>query len=295
MTRAVIRSLIALGILAVGLFVITVVLILRQPAPTAPVLPSPNGYDDFVKAGQMLSGDVSGYRDLTEAQLRSLVMTNAGALNLMRTGLCHDCRVVLAYSVTNTSFLSDLAALKRLAQALAAEGRLAELDSRPGDAARCYSDMIRLGCETSRGGRVIESLVGIAIESIGDSQLQKLISMLDAIQCRTAATALETADLRRDSPAAILQQERDWCRRAYGLKGQFTRLLTFRLTRQTEQRLVSKFDAQRTQTRRLLVTLAVRAYQLEHGVPPDNLSALVPLYLKALPQNPLTGTNLSYP
>ena len=46
--------------------------------------------------------------------------------------------VPLDYSPTNEEHLPNLASLKRLAQAMAAEGRLAELENRPADAAEAY-------------------------------------------------------------------------------------------------------------------------------------------------------------
>ena len=38
--------------------------------------------------------------------------------------------------------------------------------------------------------------------------------------------------------------------------------------------------------------LAARAYELEEGERPKSIADLVPAYLKAVPQDPLTGTNM---
>ena len=76
----------------------------------------------------------------------------AEALKLARTGLSRACRVPLDYSPTNETHFSNLATLKRLALALAAEGRLAELENRPADAAAAYLATIRLGQAVCRGG-----------------------------------------------------------------------------------------------------------------------------------------------
>jgi competence protein ComGC len=62
--------------------------------------------------------------------------------------------------------------------------------------------------------------------------------------------------------------------------------------KQIEQKWVSKANAQQTRTRLMLVQLAARAYELEKGERPKNLADLVPAYLKAIPQDPLTGTNM---
>jgi hypothetical protein len=57
---------------------------------------------------------------------------------------------------------------------------------------------------------------------------------------------------------------------------------------------VAKAKAQQTRTRLLLIQLAARAYELEKGQRPKSLADLVPVYLKTIPQNPLTGTNMAY-
>jgi len=46
--------------------------------------------------------------------------------------------------------------------------------------------------------------------------------------------------------------------------------------------------------RELTLDLATRAYELERGKPPASLADLVPDYLKAIPQDPFTSTNLVY-
>jgi hypothetical protein len=43
-----------------------------------------------------------------------------------------------------------------------------------------------------------------------------------------------------------------------------------------------------------LINLAARAYELDKGKPPESLADLVPDYLKAVPQDPFTGTNMIY-
>ena len=54
-------------------------------------------------------------------------------------------------------------------------------------------------------------------------------------------------------------------------------------------------NARQIRERVLLIKLASRAYELETGRPPKNPADLVPTYLKAIPRNPSTGTNMSYP
>jgi hypothetical protein len=44
----------------------------------------------------------------------------------------------------------------------------------------------------------------------------------------------------------------------------------------------------------LITDLAARAYELDKGHLPANVADLVPDYLKAIPQDPFTDTNMIY-
>ena len=150
-------------IVAVLLVVAAIVFTLSQPAPPPTPLPQPNGYDDFVKAGAMITDNASDYRSMNQVELRAFVTNNAEALKLVRTGLGRECRVPLDYSATNDTNIRNLSVLKRLAFCLTAEGRLAEMENRPADAAEAYLAVIRLGVAISQGGLIIDSLMDIAI------------------------------------------------------------------------------------------------------------------------------------
>jgi hypothetical protein len=43
-----------------------------------------------------------------------------------------------------------------------------------------------------------------------------------------------------------------------------------------------------------MVAFAARVYELEKGKRPEKMRELVPAYLKAIPQDPATGTNMVY-
>jgi hypothetical protein len=137
--------------------------------------------------------------------------------------------------------------------------------------------------------------VGVAVEAIGTVKMERLAQKLDAKQCREAVAALESCEGQREPTQAILARERAWARRAYGLKGQLARLVTFKSLKQDEQRIAAKLTAQQTREQVLLIQLASRAYELEKGERPRTLGVLVPVYLKTIPLNPVTGTNMAFP
>jgi hypothetical protein len=288
MARPVAKLLIIFSAFAAVLVLSALILAMRSPGHPDP-LPNPNGYDDFLKAAKSLEN--ADYSKLRGEELRTVVNRNAEALKLARTGLERECRVRLEYR-PDVPHLPNLASVKSLAQALVAEGRLAEVESRPGDAAQSYLTAIRLGQEATRGGLLIDALVGIAVEALGLTPLERLAPTLDAASCRKLATSLEDAESRRESVQAILDQEHTFARRTYGFRGQIARLLP--ASRKTEQAFASRAFAQRKRTQRLMIDMAARACLLDRGQSATNISELVPAYLKAIPRDPLTGTNASF-
>jgi hypothetical protein len=302
MTTKTRNRLIVLFILAFPFVVLFGFLISQVASPLPPIqlLPNPNGYDDLVKAGKMVAVNATinttFYGDMGEPQLQEVISTNADALALARVGLSNQCRVPVQYSESYVSnHLSNLASLKFLAQALCAEGKLAEMENRPNDAVKSYLDVIHLGNESSRGGPLIDELVGIAIESIGTSPLQKLVPQLDAQSCRETAAALETLDSQRQSWNEVMQQEHDWSRRAFpGLRNELQRLSSRNSLKKAFQIIEQKIKKRQTEIRHLIIDLAARAYELDKGHPLKSLADLVPDYLEAIPQDPFTGTNMVY-
>jgi hypothetical protein len=282
-------------VVAALLVVAALVLTRNQPPPASPPLPKQNGWDDIVQAGRMVADNTSDFSTMSEVDLRALSLKNSEALKLARTGLTHACQVPLDCLAPNHTYFTHLAPIKRLAQAVTAEGRLAELGNRPADAAEAYLTVIRLGYASGRGGLLIDSLVSMAFGAMGTVNMERLTPKLDAKQCREAATILESCEELSEPAPAMLARERAWYRRACGFKGQISDIINFRSIKQVEQRSVARLTTQRIRERVLLIQLASRAYELERGERPKTLGNLVPVYLKAIPQNPVTGTNMAYP
>jgi hypothetical protein len=244
----------------------------------------------------MASDNTGNYNEMKLEELRKLVAKNSDALQMARTNLQEDCAVPLQFSENYMSrHLPELADYKRLAQAFVAEGRLADMENRPSDAVKSYLDAIRLGNKSAHGGVLIDQLVGTAIEAMGASCLQKLVDQLDAKTCRETAATLETLDAKRQTWNEVVQQEDAWSRRAYsGIKYRLGELVMSSSLKKVEQKAAQRFKKRQIMTRQLLIDLAARAYELDKGHRPANLSDLVPDYLKAIPQDPSTGTNMVY-
>jgi hypothetical protein len=275
------------------------VALIGQKPPPLPVFPSPNGYADFVKAGEMLrAGDAPDSRTATRDELQTFIENNRDALQLVRTGLTKQSRVTTEYSPAYmTTHMQELASFKGLARALVAEGKLAELENRPGDAARIYLDTVRFAHESVRGGLHIDELLGLACEALGIAQLETLSTTLDAKQCREVLPTLEMIDANREPFAEVMKQEKTWGHRAFGWRGRIQLLVlrTFRrdLLTPSLQKSEAKFQGADTRRRRLLINLASRAYELEKGKRPATIAELAPDYLKAIPPDPVTGAPMT--
>jgi len=93
--------LLALAVLFV-LAMLTVLFLSTGRTPPRQPLPNPNGYDDFLKAAALLTGDVGNASTLVDHDgLRALVSTNAESLRLLRLGLTRQCALPADSAITN--------------------------------------------------------------------------------------------------------------------------------------------------------------------------------------------------
>ena len=268
-----------------------------EPKTDLTPLPSPNGYDDFIKAGQLLTSTSGDFTKMTTEELKSLISTNQEPLRLVRLGLERECRVPTEDSMAYCqSHINDLPSVKRVAQLLSAEGRLAEVEERLDEAAKIHMEVMLLGQTSAHGGLVVDKLVGVAVENIGLVGLERIAHRLNAPSCRKAISSLEEIDARADSAAVYIKRDRQWGRKATGTSDLSawiqSALLTKSFFRNIYQKFTTKLLATERRRRLLLLNLASRAYELEHGKRPSRAEELVPSVLRAIPKDPETGTNL---
>jgi len=259
-----------------------------------PILPNPNGYGDLLNAATLVSTNTAGHAKMSVEQLRPLVAENAGALSLARGGLDKGCAVPVQYSQDGQRNMNgNYVKLRSLGAAFAAEARLAELENRTGAAADSYVNVMRLGAATEHDGILIDAMVGCAIESLGSTGLQKIANQADARTCRETAAALEALDAVRPSWSAVLQQEDNWIRRTFGARPVLVEFVYHRQMKRNGVKAQRVFQAEQLKARRLTISFASRAYELDKGRRPASAADLVPEYLKAVPKNPSTGKNLN--
>jgi hypothetical protein len=287
-TRQLLVALVAIAIL----FSLVLLALTLSNTPPRPALPAPNGYDDFVKAGQALAGSGWNLPDLDHDRLRALLSTNAEALRLLRVGLTRQCSVPADSIVTNFArMLDDLRNLRRLAGLLVKEGQLREMENRPADAALCYVQAVQLGNEASRGGVIENRTTGLFCEGWGCVPLAKLVPSLDGDQARPVLEGLLRIENSRVTWDEVWRNDRRLVRHDFArATGPIAWLEGVWGLRQLEQ-----FHQESLAAVSLLATeLALRCYRSDQNKAPARLDELVPNYLTRVPQDPFGAKPLIY-
>jgi hypothetical protein len=136
--------------------------------------------------------------------------------------------------------------------------------------------------------------VGIAIESLGTSQLRKMTANLDGKTSADLARQLETVDAEKETWDEMMQSEKYWSRRQFpGFEHRISEIIAAKEFKAVRERSRKKYDAQEATTHRLILDLAAHAYELDKGHRPTTVADLVPAYLKAAPIDPQTGKEMT--
>jgi hypothetical protein len=292
MTRVRKKAVIVFALIA---FVLVLALVIFTSLGPGSALPNPNGYDDFVKAGQIVTATLDrrrglgDYGDLNLEELRVLASTNAEALRIARDALDKQCRVPVINSQDwFRSHLGVSISFFQITRVFCLAGRLAQLEGRTNDVVSIYLDLIRFAHESSRGGMITDNAVARTREALGMQGLESVKDSLDAAQNRRIAKVLEEIDDRRESWSDLLRRDV-----RYDVRAEFKSIFSLD-SWQVRQRLKGRFYQAEHRRRQTMVDFAVRAYELETGSKPGRLTNLVPAYLKTIPQDPLNGTNFVY-
>ena len=280
-----------------------VLLVAWWPAPPKPrpALPSPNGYDYFVKSVGSLAGMWTNQSLSTVAppDLAAFLIANAASLQLAKEGLQHKCHTLVNYDGTYISrSMENVVGFKSLARLLAGEGRSAEYEGKLNAASTGYLDTMQFGQECSRGGVMIERLVGVAAENIGLTEVRRLLPSLPAQEVQNIMSRLQKLDASHDPPAVNLEAEAEWVKCSFSLWEQFMHQIhpTMRKNfREVRDNFTSKVNALQVARRSALVEAAARLFELEKGRRPTGYADLVPAYLPTTPLDPTTGKPIAHP
>jgi hypothetical protein len=284
-----------LTVVAINVAIIAAMFLGSASQPKPVPIPNPNGYDDFVRAGKAVNGSFR-YTNQTRDELAKIVAGNSEALKWLHAGVTKECRVPDNYStdpLLQPQMFGDLTSLKSLAYLVLTEGRLAEMDGRTNDAVKIYLDGIRFADRSGRGGLMIHKLLSIACEIIATQALQSCETSLDSKQCAEVAKVLEEVDAQAEPVETVLGNEEAFGRKYGGVQGQLAKLIMYKTYSAQRKTFTAKIQANILRRRQVMISFATRAYELEKGKPPASIADLAPAYLKAIPQDPVTKTNLA--
>ena len=233
----------------------------------------------------------------TPAQLRSFADQCHAMLDTARAALDQPCQVPVEY---NDSYILDvmpnIQESRALGRAFLAEGALAEINGDWPKAVGYYLDTVRLGKAFSREGLAIHSLVGYAIEGIGQHSLHEMRDSLTRRQCQELSTTLRTLEAQSESPDVAVMRDRVWTANA----GRWTERLLCRIQSALGAvdsfyfAMEGAFNRKQARYRILRVELALAGYRLEYGAYPERLAELAPEHIDVLPEDPFSGKPLVY-
>jgi len=294
---------VVLWLLGLGVPLLLLVAWWPVPPKPSPALPNPNGYDYFVKAGEALVGPWTNQvlRAVPAQEWQTVLAANQSSLELVREGLRHRSLALVSVtydSATRLRFIDQLGHLKRLGVLLAGEGLLAELEGNSASAVDAYIQAMRFGQESSRGGVMMERLVGIAVESIALAELRRTMLSLASEDVRRGLVGLQNLDASHDLPEVNLATEDEWIRQTTDLGQRFTLWTqpTMRKeVRETRTKFAGRVDRHQADRRSAIVEAAARSFELEKGRRPTGYADLVPTYLPAAPLDPTTGKEIAHP
>lgn len=268
---------------------------MKPRATTPPPLPSPNGYDDLIRAGAMVRGDAPNKGDIRKAkleELRAWVAANGEALKAIREGLAKPSRVPVVYDTDLKLELEHCQGCRQLYRLLAAEAEVAAQEGRADDAARAQLDGVRLGRAAGRGGLLVDFLVGVAIERQALEGLDRLREALSADATRGAIASLLASDADWPAFAEVLNLDTYWFERTSPYWNRLILRISGmgdKLREPADKATIRAMNGVATTRRREVVGLAEHLYFLEKKADPKSPEDLVPSYLPAIPVNPETG------
>ena len=264
------------------------------PPPAPRALPNPNGYDDLVKAVQMLAGVELPKGLATVDERKRFLARQAAVLETARLGLNRPCCVPLRYD--QSDHRRNFGQFHPLEEVFQLEGETAREEGRISDAVQSYLDLYRLGQAISRGGLRVDHLQAASCEVSAALWLGRLQDRLSEDDCHTVLAAIERIEATWESLDDQVATEILWRRWSRYLDGFPWAPVEIPSVESYWQRTFMKSDDnhRRAFLQLLVTTMVLRRYSLDHGEFPPSLVDLVPDYLPAVPEDPHSGRPLCY-
>ncbi|MCC2671159.1 MAG: type secretion system protein (GspG) [Armatimonadetes bacterium] len=211
--RLVVGTLVVLGITLAGVGAGWWQYVNQVPVITARsvTLPSPNAYDDYLAATNLIATGrnprVWDAAKMLPAERDGLVDANREALDRLRDGLQYQFRNPPFDPVTQS--YPNMKGFDTLSRLLIIEGKQAEAEGRVQDAAESYLDCLQLGVDLPKGGAFVHGLTGLTSQERGLQALQELSPRLNDRTVLPVLSAMR--DLNQTAPAVgeLIASERE--------------------------------------------------------------------------------------
>lgn len=258
------------------------------------VLPTPNGYDDFVAAGKLAPDDlltpVRAVNSMNYAQLRALYDQLAALDALVEKGLAKQCRVREPFAEVTSQDFGDMEAISSASVSMALRMIYLQRFASTDEYIAYLIRMLRFEHESTRGG----GFEAWSQNSEGRAawRMRQRLGDLDARGCRLVAQALAEFEQRREpwadkrSVQYLIDQHSGWETHARALLTQWSGADLYQL---------DYFGcASLAEVRLAMVDAALQAHWLEIGQAPGTLAALMPEYLPEIPLDPFSNEPMQY-
>lgn len=229
-------------------------LLLRPPAYQPTPLPVPNGYDDLVAAGNMITDPIPEPTASLELR-RAFLLQHSNALARARLGLSRPIAAPVSFTAPpggNPQPMAAYGALKTLARTVRLEARLAQEEGRTQEALSTSLDLLEMGKGVMNGGVAIDGMVGLALEASGLEEIRRLLPHLAPPAWEQLAVGLQSLLDQHETSQSLARRERVWCRHVFGWRWHFSRLVQAKSLRAAETQLRTKLDAHLQEIRTLL-------------------------------------------
>ena len=294
-----ILTVLALLIAAAGIGLVVLVLLPKAPPPPR-VLPQPNGYLDFLQAGQSLTGQTPSLKNADVAALKAYLAQNQEALKKVRTGLSRECAVPW---VPNETYLAahtaELSAIKLAGYLLLTAAAIDDLEGRSAEALQGYLEAIRFAQLAGRDGLVIDRMVADSIGRTSVLRLRTLVGKLPQPERARLLRELIAWDAGDETPAAVIAREGDYFHQFMSTRDRITYgiahyVMSFRGMKNSTQLNLDAIQRLVASRRLAIVQVALAAFEAEAKRPAARLEELCPAWLPAPPLDPFSGHPLVY-
>ncbi|MEM6468379.1 MAG: hypothetical protein AAF802_02335 [Planctomycetota bacterium] len=210
--------LVFLGLFAVGLIA---ALMSQVPPPPGPY-PSPNAYATYVSAAERVKSIPEDYFTTSDIdKLRESIEFNQSVLDALEQAASEDCQVPITEYASVAQAIETASQTRMLSHLMVTKARLEQLEGKPDEAARTYSDLFILSARLAKGGLLVHQLSAMSGKRIAVEKLGELAADLSDSTRIEIAEQIESNSLAdvpvEEQISKVMRREVDTAKRQQGV------------------------------------------------------------------------------